>query len=416
MVEHSVVIIGAGAAGLSAARHLSSLGVAPLVLEARDRVGGRAWTATVGGHAGIDLGAHWLHAAKYNPLAQAARKLGIELRRGDGSPILIEQGRPVNAWNEAKLWRAWRRIEKDISRKAAANPAASAAQALTLSSLYDRVAMDLHGVHACGMPMEQISAVDFASAEDYDDYFVEGGFGALLAAAGSGVDVRFGVTVSRIACAGHGVELTTNEGAIRASTVLVTVPATVLAAADIELAGPAFETVREAVQHLPFGAYERLVFTLRSDPFAGARDRMVLLIERDGESSFVLAGGGGAGVHYADFGADEARYLAKAGLDAMADHMRERLTRHFGADVASGLTPMASSAWSLDPLTKGAWSVARPGRHAARMAMREPVNECVWFAGEATSIEQWGTVGGAWKEGQRAAAEIATVLMVRETA
>lgn len=416
MVEHSVVIIGAGAAGLSAARHLASLGVTPLVLEARDRVGGRAWTASVGGHPGIDLGAHWLHAAKYNPLALTARKLGITLRRGDGSPLLMEQGRSVNPWNEAKLWRAWRRIEKDISRKAAADPAASAAQAVTVSTVYDRVAMDLHGVHACGMPMEQISAVDFATAEDYDDYFVEGGFGALLAAAGGGVDVRFGVQVHRLAAAGGGAELDTSEGTIRASAVLCTVPAAVLAAGSMALQGAAFDGVRSAVQDLPFGAYERLVFTLRQDPFTAARDRMVLLIEADGQSSFVLAGGGGSGLHYADFGADEARELAKGGLAAMADHMRERLTHHFGGDVGSGVTPLAASAWSLDPLTNGAWSVARPGRQGARLALRDPVEDCIWFAGEATSIEQWGTVGGAWKEGQRAAAEIATVLMMRETA
>jgi monoamine oxidase len=90
----------------------------------------------------------------------------------------------------------------------------------------------------------------------------------------------------------------------------------------------------------------------------------------------------------------------------MAEVVEDWLDWQVGSKAAASIRPLHASRWSHDPLSMGGWSVAKPGAAHQRLALRAPVAERIWFAGEATSVQQWGTVGGAWLEGQRAATEI----------
>jgi monoamine oxidase len=415
-----VVVVGAGAAGLSAARVLLQAGLKVVVLEAKDRVGGRAWTGSLAGpdgteHPGIDLGAHWLHAARANPMAKLAAEHGVRLSEPDDSTLILDDGRPLGWLDRGKLWRAWSHIDRMIARKAASDPAATAGSAYSSHDRLTRVAASLHGTHACGMPLSGVSARDFASALDYDDRFVEGGYGALVAKLAAGVPVRLECPVSAIAVEGEGAVVTTAGGDIRCGAVLVTVSTTVLAAGAIRVTPALPETVQAALADLPHGAYERLVFTLAHDPFPEARNRAVMLFHGEAqEIDYLLAGGGGPGIHFCDLGGPEARRLsagpAEQRLAAMAEHARGLLARHFGPAVAGGLTPLHASNWSHDPHVLGAWSLARPGAGDPRAALRPPVHKRLWLAGEATSAQQWGTVGGACQEGRRAAMEMLRLL------
>ncbi len=251
-----------------------------------------------------------------------------------------------------------------------------------------------------------MSVEDFANAVDSEDRFVAGGYGALVERAAEGVSPRLGVSVRTIRETADGVLVGTDQGDIAARAVLVTAPTTLLAAEAIRFEPGLPDSHRMALQDLPHGAYERLVFTLGDDPFMEERDRAVILLNDKNRSFYMLAGGGGPGVHFADFGGPEARELAAAGIDAMAEVVEEWLDLQVGSAVARSIKPLHASSWSCDPLSMGGWSVARPGRSEARLVLRAPVAERIWIAGEATSVELWGTVGGAWLEGQRAAGEI----------
>jgi monoamine oxidase len=212
--------------------------------------------------------------------------------------------------------------------------------------------------------------------------------------------------VTSIRHTAQGVVVGTSAGEISARCVLLTIPTTLIANDSIMFDPGLPDSHRTAADDLPHGAYERLVFTLDDDPFSEERDRAVILLNERNKSFYMLAGGGGPGVHFADFGGDEARLLAAEGIDAMAGVVAERLNAQVGSAVAKSLKPLHASRWSGEPLSLGGWSVARPGRAQARLALRSPVAERIWFAGEATSLEQWGTVGGAWLEGERTATEI----------
>jgi monoamine oxidase len=212
--------------------------------------------------------------------------------------------------------------------------------------------------------------------------------------------------VNRVRLVPDGVEVETTAGTITGRTVLLTIPTTLIASGAIIFEPGLPQSHVEAAHDLPHGAYERLVFTLGDDPFAEERDRAVILLNDRNRSFYMLAGGGGPGVHFADFGADEARELAGKGIEAMADVVEDWLDLQVGSRAAASIKPLHASRWSHDPLSMGGWSVAKPGKAGQRMALRAPVSERIWFAGEATSVEQWGTVGGAWLEGQRAALEI----------
>ena len=87
--------------------------------------------------------------------------------------------------------------------------------------------------------------------------------------------------------------------------------------------------------------------------------------------------------------------------------MRATLSHHFGARALHDLRIPAVSEWRHDPWARGSWAVVPPGHADARAALQAPVAERLWFAGEALSRLQWGTAGGAYDEGERAAASVA---------
>jgi monoamine oxidase len=410
-----VVIVGAGPAGLAAALQLQNSGLEVIHLEARDRIGGRTHSVSIGRHKGIDVGAHWLHAYQANPLVKEARKRGIALNTADKWPIVIDGDEILGTWGQMKLWRAWRKIDKGIVRIADYHPEASADLAFDKTDRWQILAGELHGTHACGIDLSQVSVEDFSNAMDSEDRFVEGGYGALVAAAGAEATPRFSVRVTGIEQVVDGVVVETTQGSITARTVILTMPTTLIAKGTIAFRPGLPDSHRQAADDLPHGHYERLVFTLGDDPFQEERDRAVILLNDKNKSLYMLAGGGGRGVHFADFGGEEARLLARQGMAAMADVVEDWLDWHVGSAAAKSLKPLHISNWCGDPLSAGAWSVAKPGRAHARLALRAPVAERIWFAGEATSIQQWGTVGGAWLEGCRAATEVRRFLAMPES-
>jgi monoamine oxidase len=410
MSETDVIVVGAGPAGLAASLRLKARGLTVQLIEARDRIGGRTHTVNIGKHSGIDLGAHWMHATGVNPMVKIAKENGISLLNADKWPIVIDGEDILGTWGQMRLWRAWRKIDKGIVRLADCKPGSSADISVDRTERWSVIAGELHGTHACGTSLANVSVEDFANAEDSDDRFVEGGFGALVARAGQGAEARTGVIAARISETEAGVEIHTNKGKLTARAAILTLPAPLIASQAINADFGWPDAHIEAAAALPHGAYERLVFTLNDDPFVEERDRAVILINKRNEQLYMLAGGGGPGVHFADFGGDEARHLASNGQDAMVEAVKDWLDWQVGSSVARSLKPLAASNWCGDPLSMGAWSVAKPGQADARLRLRAPIHERIWFAGEATSINMWGTVGGAWLDGIRAADEVGHVL------
>lgn len=396
-----VVVVGAGAAGIAAGRHLVARGLSVAILEARDRVGGRVVTTNLRGHA-VDLGAHWLHAGPINPLVRLGRERGERLRRApqDGHVWVGRRpGRPDEASASA---RAFDIADRAMTAGAAeAGPDRPAATALPpgLGPWRARVAL-VHGL-VSGRPLGEVSLHDFPSMEYGDNVFIAGGYGAYLARLADGLPIALSTAVSRIAWSGEGVRVETEDGeSLCAQTAVVTVPMMVLQQ-TIRFDPPLPAGIRAAIDGFASGTYEHAVLHWPSSPFRGA-DRLAGIVGGRHAPPGLLARIDGTPFHYfeLDMACVEA---AGPGEDAMRRFVRRVLAEHVGHRRLHDLAIPAVSAWRRDPWSRGSWAVVPPGHAPARMALHEAVGGCLWFAGEALSRRQWGTAGGAYEEGTRAA-------------
>lgn len=402
-----VIIVGAGAAGIAAARKLKQAGFSPLVLEARPRLGGRAVTQDFAGTP-IDLGAHWLHAARQNPLVALARGLGLEVSRAVYRFRALKDGTKLGLIASYGLDHAWERAEERIF--AAAELAARRGQDMSLAEAvgnagpWTRAALFMHGAYDCGAEPETISTLDFATVEDDRDMLVSGGLGALIARLGEGLEVTTGVDLRRIEPGkGHAI-LTGADGHVwQARAVILTVPLMVLAGGHVTLP-PEADSLREASSRFHAAAYEHAILQAADASWSNRHDEIVLSMAGS-EHATLFAHMEGSDLHYLDLVAAEGRAFARMDDAGRLEAVRATLARHFGEAASRATRILAVTQWAQDPFARGAWALARIGHSGARAALRQPMGR-LFYAGEASSATQWGTVGGAWMEGERAAAQV----------
>ena len=403
-----VLVVGAGAAGIGAARTLLARGLTVAVLEARDRVGGRAWTVSLRGHA-IDLGAHWLHAGPINPLVALGRSRGERLRRAPQDTHVRIDRRPARPEEARADARAFERADRAMTLGAAmpgADQASSRALPPGLGPWGARVER-VHGL-VSGRGLDEVSLHDFPSLEYGDNFFMPGGYGSYLARLAEGLPVALSSPANRIDWSGGGVRVETTRGAVfEARAAIVTVPMMVLRD------GPAFtpplpNAVRDAIDGFTTGIYEHAVLHWPSSPFHG-RDRLAALHGGRRAPPGLLTRIDGTPFHYYELDIREAEAIdaAGSGADGVRRHVRAVLAEHVGRARLRDLAIPVVSAWRADPWSRGSWAVVPPGHAPAREFLRAPVGDRIWFAGEALSRQQWGTVGGAFEEGARAARAIA---------
>ncbi|HEY8383850.1 MAG TPA: NAD(P)/FAD-dependent oxidoreductase [Microvirga sp.] len=399
-----VAVIGAGAAGIGAARRLLEAGLTVAVLEARDRIGGRAVTVPLRGHP-VDLGAHWLHAGPINPLVALGRRRGEILRRAPVEGHLFLRGRPGRRADRAAFDRAFALADQAMTRAAREREDQAAARALPPMGPFGRRVAQVHGL-VSGRPLAEVSLHDFPSMEYADNLFIAGGLGAYVARLAQGLPVRLGAPVRAVDWSGAGVRIETAFGTLRARAAIVTVPMAVLQEGGVRFT-PVLPAATEAAIHgFTQGVYEHVVLHWPGSPFRGA-DKLATLIGGRHEPPGLLTAIDGTPFHFFELDQPHAAGLDGRDRDAPARLARAVLAEHFGHRALRGLSSPHATVWRHDPWSRASWAVVPPGHAGARAALREPVGERLWFAGEALSRLQWGTVGGAFEEGTRAAGEIA---------
>ncbi|MGY6645986.1 MAG: flavin monoamine oxidase family protein [Salinarimonas sp.] len=406
--DADVIIIGAGAAGIAAARDLRRHGVDSLILEARDRPGGRAQTIALAGQA-VDIGAHWLHAADANALVRQAKRLGLRLSEAAQEPLLMTRaGTRADPESYAAFMRRWESVYDAMIAHPANGPAIAAdavfSQMGDTPSRFDDTIRFLHGPFDSGVGLETIDAGDFAAAEDDSDLFVEGGYGALILRLARGLAIHYETPVTRIDWSGAGVRVETPRGTLSARAVLVTTPLPLLQSEAIRFAPHLPLETLQAIYALRPALYEHVVLSWPDHPFADAVNRLVAFEGDARDNLGMLANIDGAHLHYADIGAQTVAALPDP--RDRAGYVREFLTARFGSRALARCDVLAASDWAGDPWTGCAWMYAPVGAYGARAALRAAVGERIHFAGEASSATQWGTIGGAWAEGERAAGQI----------
>ena len=243
------------------------------------------------------------------------------------------------------------------------------------------------------------------AAERDNDAFCRQGFGTLLARLADGVPVQLSTPVTRINTQTRpGITLeTASKGALQARAVIVTVSTNVLAEGKLIPDLPKRQL--DALSRLRLGHYERIALEIPGNPFGLARDDLVFE-KTDGRRTAALLGNvGGSSLAYVDVAGTFGRDLAAKGQREMTAFAIEWLDKLFGADVKKAVKRTHATQWAFAPLAQGSFSAASVGAQPMRrILMTEPLRDRVFYAGEAAHETLWGTVGGAWESGERAAA------------
>lgn len=401
--DPDVIIVGAGAAGIGAARFLREAGLSIAILEARDRIGGRAVTASLKGHP-IDLGAHWLHAGPINPLVRLGQQRGERLRHAPVQSHLFVHGRPGRQDEQAALGRAFGIADRAMTVAARRPADQAAASVLTPMGPFGQRVIAIHGL-VSGRPLTEVSLHDFPSMEYSDNWFIAGGLGAYVARLAQGLPIRLNTRVSGIDWSGSGVAVATSAGTLKAKAVLMSVPMAVLQQEAIRFTPDLPAATSEAIHAFTQGVYEHVVLHWPHSPFHGP-DRLANLLGRRGEPPGLLTRIDGTPFCFLELDQPTATGLDGRDPYAPARLARMILSQHFGHRGIAGIGVCTVTGWHRDPFSGASWAVLPPGQARARAALKAPVGDRLWLAGEALSQAQWGTAGGAWEEGERAAEEI----------
>ncbi len=406
-----VLVVGAGVAGIAAARKLRARGLSCLVLEAKDRIGGRAYTDGTG----FDHGASWLHQANDNPLTAFAEALGFETVDHDKlrQRLLFTDGRFATTAERRAFMAAedhfWRVIEAAAADGAPDRPASDAAPQ---GGRFDALVAHWEGAQICAAELARMSLHDFAAtALDGPNLLLRRGLGTLVATLAEGLPIRLNSAVVRLDWGGEGVEAQGAFGRVQARAAIITVSTGVLAQGGIAFTPELPAATRNAIQALPLGLLNKLAFpiapgvlpefgafaSLRRD-IAAPGDRPISWISRPF----------GAPVMLAFIGGSLAWELSRAGKAAAEAHARAEFTRIFGVQAAAALGAPIITDWGTDPQFFGSYSHAMPGGQAARRVLGKPLGDGrLIFAGEACHPRFAATVAGAWLSGEAAAEGVA---------
>ncbi|MFO0585932.1 MAG: NAD(P)/FAD-dependent oxidoreductase [Polyangiaceae bacterium] len=431
-----VLVIGAGIAGLAAARTLAGRGYDVTVVEARDRIGGRLWTdASLG--APLDLGASWIHGVTDNPITALADAIGAKRAATtyDSGILFDGDGKEMSAAREARMTELQALWDQAVAKGQAADADAplfdtiwngtgaaglgAADQQLLRFMMTAQLETEYGGsMTAAKKGVGDMSTFYFDASKEFegDDVVFAEGYSQIaqsLANKDKPLRVLLGEKVKSVDIAGSSVVVTSDKGEHTAARVIVAVPLGVLKAGHIHFHPGLPDGHAKAIGQLKMGVLNKLY--LRFDSVFWDDYDWIESVPAEGAASQTwtewvnLNRPLGKPLLLGFSAADAAVELEGLSDAALVDDAVARLKSIYGSSVPAP-TGFLRTSWSKDPFTLGSYSFNALGVTAdTRAALTVPVNDRLYFAGEATHPDHFGTVHGAYLSGVRAAEQISGV-------
>jgi monoamine oxidase len=411
-VDTDVVIVGAGAAGLAAARVLRARGIRFELVEIRTRVGGRAHTDTSYFGVPVDLGCAELHNASSNPWVGYAREHGIDIGPLPSANTLFDG---LNEVSDEQAWEVAREAanrHETLRRACRSRLDLSVADALAASGEgpWDASIRLWLGPISSGIDLEEWSLLDWCAGRRGENWHAPAGFGSLIANAAGDIPVRLNTGVREITWSDRTVGVTTDSGTVTARATIVTLPVGVLKDGAVKFTPGLPVWKLRALEGMASAQYIRVLMKFREDLFGRPAGSWVAH-RVDGPEGFSFwINPGGHGVTHAVAGGRFAVELELASADEAVDSALDVLRSMLGSRIDRAFEEGTATIWAQDPYARGAWAEVRAGHFGARQSLLRPLAGRVFFAGDAYHHRMSSTAGGAALVGEAVARDVADVV------
>jgi monoamine oxidase len=391
-----LVIVGGGAAGIGAGLEARRRSIDFLIVEASDRLGGRARTIEWRGHK-LDLGCGWLHSAERNSwrVEAEARSFAIDRHPASWFDQFRDLGFAPEDQQEART--AFESLQDRLGK----NPPASdrASEGLLPDCEWNDWLNAISG-YVNGVPLDRVSVADFLNYLDEaspSNWRLSGGYGALIESIGRTLPHRLATPARAIGRRADGIDVHTADGMIAARKAIVSVPPGQL---DRIRFDPPIDAL-DAADDLPMGLADKLFLSLdRAEEFP--HEAHLIGDPHNAETGSYMINPLGTPVIECFFGGLGAEAIEGANLAEAAEVAIGELAGLLGSGIRRRLAPIAASRWRAEPWIGGSYSYARPGKVDARKHLRDAGDENLAFAGEALSIFDYATAHGAHDTGREA--------------
>ncbi|MBX3002096.1 MAG: FAD-dependent oxidoreductase, partial [Caldilineaceae bacterium] len=432
-MHHKTIVIGAGMAGIAAARTLHDAGHSVKILEARDRIGGRTHTDYSLGISN-DLGAAWIHGPLANPMTALAKRFGVatqdtdfENRSGTAVMAFDADGSPIDMVEYTEGLRYFRGIyDRFFTSILYERPGDEVRSLADLLPLLLAGGEEMSDAAAKGYYYSSVIRSQYSDAADLDEIdwrlsnrYVKlpggdlilpgGGYGRIAECLAEGLSIETGVVVERIEYGDDGVRILTDRGQELCDRAVITVPLGVLKAGNI-IFSPALPAEKSAaIERIGFGNYEKLALKFPRCLWPAEPHRFCYLPGTQPElftSWLNMTHYGGEPILVASHAGSRACLTNRWDDERIIGEALVVLRKLFDPQVPEPVAYVRTG-WESDPFSQGSYSFSKVGGMLGdRRTLAEPIGDHLFFAGEATHSRYFATVHGAYETGIRAAREV----------
>jgi len=410
--DPEVVVIGAGIAGLEAAKTLQAKGVSFVVVEANNRIGGRAYTDNETFGVPFDTHAHWIIHPNDNPLIKYGKNNGFDIYRRPGIYKSFVGNREATAEeirDRDKTYELfYKRIEASAKKVNGDDDNARIALGEDFFKLpWGYTVAASEGPWSMAQNSKDYSPIDWWNSSGGSRHFCREGYGAVVAHYGRDVPVSLSTWVNEIDWSGDGVKVITSAGTIKARAAILTVSVGVLANNRIKFTPELPLKKQEAIAGIDMAVMDYIGLQFTEDVFGFGADVDVDQQQHDENGVGYLANLSGTNLVYSFVGGDQAKALENETMDVAIAYSLDGMKSMLGTDIGKKFIKGFATTTGKIPFWDGSYSTAKPGKQAMRAVLRQTLAEKLYFSGEACHPLQWATVHGGLNAGKKSAKDAA---------